>query len=88
MPPIVALLLMTGVSQVLAIEQALGVTAGHDTTVSYIDDAIAPPRGDVARKAPADNTRIDRRWRRFSATLCDRCLRRPTTRIRTRCVVA
>ncbi len=40
MPPIVALLLMTGVSQVLAIEQALGVTKGHDATVAYIDDAI------------------------------------------------
>ena len=40
MPPIVALLLMTGVSQVMAIEQALGVTAGHDTTIAYIDDAI------------------------------------------------
>ena len=41
MPPIVALLLMTGVTQMLAIEQALGVTAGHDTTVAYIADAIA-----------------------------------------------
>jgi TetR/AcrR family transcriptional regulator len=41
MPPIVALLLMTGVSQVMAIEQALGVTAGHDTTVAYIDNAIS-----------------------------------------------
>lgn len=41
MPPIVALLLMTGVSQMLAIEKALGVTAGHDTTISYIDDAVA-----------------------------------------------
>ena len=41
MPPIVALLLMTGVTQMLAIEQALGVTAGHDTTVAYITDAIA-----------------------------------------------
>jgi len=40
MPPIVALLLMTGVSQVLAIEQALGVTQGHDATVAYIEDAI------------------------------------------------
>ena len=40
MPPIVALLLMTGLSQVLAIEQALGVTEGHDATVAYIEDAI------------------------------------------------
>ena len=29
-PPIVALLLMTGLTQVLALERGLGVTAGHD----------------------------------------------------------
>ena len=32
LPPIVALLMMTGLSQVLALEDALGVTAGHDAT--------------------------------------------------------
>ncbi len=41
LPPIVALLMMTGVSQVLAIEEALGVTAGHDTTRCFIERAIA-----------------------------------------------
>jgi len=41
LPPIVALLLMTGVSQVLALEDALGVTAGHDITRSFIEQAIA-----------------------------------------------
>ena len=41
MPPTAALLLMTGLSQVLAIEQALGVTAGHDATVAFIERAIA-----------------------------------------------
>jgi AcrR family transcriptional regulator len=41
LPPIVALLMMTGVSQVLALEDALGVTAGHDTTRSYIERTIA-----------------------------------------------
>jgi AcrR family transcriptional regulator len=41
MPPIVALLLMTGLSQVLALEQALGVTAGHDATLSFVDSTIA-----------------------------------------------
>ncbi len=41
LPPIVALLLMTGVSQVLTLEGALGVTAGHDTTVEFIERAIA-----------------------------------------------
>jgi len=41
MPPIVALLIMTGLSQVLALEDALGVTAGHDTTRAFVEDAIA-----------------------------------------------
>jgi AcrR family transcriptional regulator len=41
MPPVAALLLMTGVTQVMAIEQALGVTAGHDATLAYVDEAIA-----------------------------------------------
>jgi AcrR family transcriptional regulator len=40
LPPVVALLLMTGVSQVMALEQALGVTSGHDATLSYIEKAI------------------------------------------------
>jgi AcrR family transcriptional regulator len=41
MPPIVALLLMTGLSQVLALEDALGVTAGHDITLEFVERAIA-----------------------------------------------
>jgi AcrR family transcriptional regulator len=41
LPPVVALLLMTGVSQVLALEGALGVTAGHDTTLDYIERKIS-----------------------------------------------
>jgi TetR/AcrR family transcriptional regulator len=41
LPPIVALLLMTGVTQVLALEQALGITAGHDATLSFIDSTLA-----------------------------------------------
>lgn len=41
LPPIVALLIMTGLSQVMAIEQMLGVTAGHDATVSFVDTVIA-----------------------------------------------
>jgi AcrR family transcriptional regulator len=39
-PPIAALLLMTGLSQVLSLERALGVTAGHDATVSYVQSVI------------------------------------------------
>jgi TetR/AcrR family transcriptional regulator len=41
LPPIVALLLMTGVTQVLALEQALGITAGHDATLSFIEGTLA-----------------------------------------------
>jgi AcrR family transcriptional regulator len=41
LPPTVALLLMTGLAQVLAIEQALGVTAGHDATTAFVERAIS-----------------------------------------------
>jgi AcrR family transcriptional regulator len=41
LPPIVALLIMTGLTQVLSLEDALGVTAGHDTTLAFIEHAIA-----------------------------------------------
>jgi AcrR family transcriptional regulator len=40
-PPIVALLLMTGLTQVLALERTLGVTAGHEATIAYVEDAIS-----------------------------------------------
>ena len=41
LPPIVALLVMTGLSQVLALEDALGVTAGHDTTRAFVERILA-----------------------------------------------
>ena len=50
LPPIVALLMMTGLTQVFALEDALGVTAGHDTTRSFIErtiDRIDPTSVDV-----------------------------------------
>src|SRR5690349_18390103 len=37
MPPEAVLLLMTGVTQVLGIERALGVTEGHQRTVRFIE---------------------------------------------------
>lgn len=40
LPPIVGLLAMTGLSQVLALEEALGVTAGHDATISFVESMI------------------------------------------------
>ena len=41
LPPAVALLLMTGVSQVLALEEALGVSAGHETTRKFVAKTIS-----------------------------------------------
>jgi AcrR family transcriptional regulator len=49
LPPVAALLLMTGVGQVLGIEQILGVTAGHDETVAFIEGVVA----DLDRSRPA-----------------------------------
>ncbi|HVV37270.1 MAG TPA: helix-turn-helix domain-containing protein [Acidimicrobiales bacterium] len=40
-PPMVALVLMTGLGQVMGIEQALGVTEGHAATRAFVADAIA-----------------------------------------------
>ena len=40
-PPEAVLLVMTGVSQVMAIEQSLGITAGHETTIAFIDELVA-----------------------------------------------
>jgi AcrR family transcriptional regulator len=48
MPPMAALLLMTGVSQIIGIERALGVTAGHDATVAFIEEAVARLEGSEA----------------------------------------
>src|SRR5262245_42830025 len=35
LPPEVVLLVMTGLTQVMGIEQSMGVTTGHDTTAAY-----------------------------------------------------
>jgi len=40
LPPIAALLLMTGLSQILALERVIGVTAGHEATVCYVQSVI------------------------------------------------
>ncbi len=54
LPPVAALLLMTGLAQVLALEDTLGVSAGHDVTLEFIDGAIAELE---ARSARASGTR-------------------------------
>ena len=41
LPPSAALLFMTGLTQVLAIEEALGITAGHDATLGFVERAIS-----------------------------------------------
>jgi len=40
MPPIAALLLMTGLGQILGLEQPLGVPAGHTATTKFIERSI------------------------------------------------
>ena len=37
LPPVAALLVLTGLSQVMTLEQALGVTTGHDATVAFVE---------------------------------------------------
>jgi AcrR family transcriptional regulator len=49
-PPEAALLLMTGLSQVMALESALGVSAGHDAARAFVDRAVA--RLDAQVSAP------------------------------------
>jgi AcrR family transcriptional regulator len=62
LPPTVVLLAMTGLSQVLSLEQALGVTAGHEIATAFVERVIdrlepgAPTRPDAPhrrRVAPA-----------------------------------
>ena len=55
LPPLVALLTMTGIAQVMALEDALGVTAGHDTTVAFIERAIERLEGRQAGTSPRGN---------------------------------
>ena len=44
-PPIVVLLAITGVSQVMALETSLGVTAGHGAMMDFVDRWIATTEG-------------------------------------------
>jgi AcrR family transcriptional regulator len=40
LPPMVALLIMTGLGRMLAIEQILGVTSGHDDTRAFVEKGL------------------------------------------------
>ena len=53
LPPIVALLMMTGLSQVLALEDGLGVTTGHDTTLEFIERAITQLERPAESRGPS-----------------------------------
>ena len=48
-PPVIVLLAMTGVTQVMALEAALGVTDGHDEMMMFVDswlDGAEPDRAE------------------------------------------
>ena len=49
-PPIVLMLAMTGVSQVLVLEEALGITAGHDETVAFVERTLRALEGGTRRR--------------------------------------
>jgi AcrR family transcriptional regulator len=53
LPPVAALLLMTGLTQVLALDAALGVTTGHASTVEFVERTIAQLEGEPDVRAPA-----------------------------------
>jgi AcrR family transcriptional regulator len=51
-PPIVVLLAMTGVSQIMALETTLGVTAGHPEMTAFVDAWIDDAERNLARGIP------------------------------------
>lgn len=60
LPPIVALLAMTGLTQVMALEGTLGVTAGHATTIDFVEQAIARIEAQSPTTPPPRRTRLHR----------------------------
>jgi len=51
LPPVVGLLLMTGLAQVLGLEQRLGVTTGHRATRRFVDAALGRLESEGVRGA-------------------------------------
>jgi AcrR family transcriptional regulator len=47
-PPVVVVLAMTGLSQMLVLETALGITSGHDETVALVERYLRELEGPVA----------------------------------------
>jgi len=52
LPAVVALLAMTGLTQVLALEGTLGVSSGHDLTLAFVERQIAELEGRAALSRP------------------------------------
>jgi hypothetical protein len=54
-PAVVVVVAMTGLSQVLALEKALGITSGHDETVALVERFLSEVEGpDPSRGAEMD----------------------------------
>ncbi len=51
-PPIVVLLAMTGVTQVMTLEEALGVTEGHREMMTFVDAWLDEAERDRANRTP------------------------------------
>jgi len=66
-PPIVAQLVLTGLAQIMTIEETIGVTAGHDTTRAWVEQALASLA--AGRRPMADATGTDGRRDRKSTRL-------------------
>ena len=63
-PPIVALVTLTGIAQVMALEDALGVTAGHDETLAFVRrylDAVEAEAGEGVRPSRDRDASADAR---------------------------
>jgi AcrR family transcriptional regulator len=60
-PPVVVVLAMTGVSQVLILEKALGMTTGHDETMAVVERYLRELEKDPPTTASRPRTRGDRR---------------------------
>jgi AcrR family transcriptional regulator len=53
LPPVVAQMLMTGLSQVLTLENGIGVDTGHDVTLTFVDDLLSRLEQPTGRRRPA-----------------------------------
>jgi AcrR family transcriptional regulator len=48
-PPVVVVLAMTGFSQILVLEKALGITSGHDEMVALVERTLEELEGPIGR---------------------------------------